>query len=372
MRRFIVFTIVLCSVLPLLAQSSARFKVIDALDGKPIEKVTVTGDHGLYIGTTDKAGLLPDKAAEQTRISLRHIAYKTLDVTTANCDSILCLEPNAYDIPEVTVSIPARYILYTRSYFRVYQLQDSALVYFKEGFMDTFLGKHSFSVNTIEHNVRTRMFVSPNVERKKNGKIKSDSWLFQIMGPTFIGDRYTDVRADADSTAENEWFQFYRNGQLKECYRRYPDRGITTNERHLNLSKDGDLNLWAIKVAGGFSQFSMVNEREDLIYKSTKDTLKLEDLISDQDRAQVIMQRRGETKEHRLDLYGEVYLLSHKLVTKDQMELLYHHPEPITVKWDQLPDYIPSLPEEIARAKAGMILYKEKDKVDDEADQTLE
>ena len=295
----------LIATMPLLAQRTV--KVVDALDGQPIEKVTITGDHGLYIGTTDKTGMLPAVALQQKKLALRHIAYKTKDVRAEKVDSVIRLEPNTYTIPDVTIATAARHTLYTRCYYRIYQLQDSCLYYFKEGFMDTFNGKHLLSKTTSEHTIKSRTLVSPEAERRKSGKMKSDSWLFQFMMPSLLGARHIEYKEDVDSTAENMWASHYRNGQLKTQVFRYPDRGITIANVYTNLSKDGDLNLWAVKLMGGFKRFSVINDHEEQIYNSIADTLWLEKFISCQDRMKVIMQRRKEDKVYGFR-YSSIFL----------------------------------------------------------------
>lgn len=122
------------------AHMTAQAILTDKNNGQPIPYAQITDKNGVTIGTTDENGMFPENLAPG-KATIQHLAYdpKEIECGGLTADTVITLTPRFYTLGEVNVSADGMDYIHMRTYFRSYQLNDSCMKYYKDGFADFFI-----------------------------------------------------------------------------------------------------------------------------------------------------------------------------------------------------------------------------------------
>jgi len=121
----------------LCANANAQMRVVDDFDGAAVTYANVYDDHGVFLGTTDMDGILPQQAEKKTRIAISHINYHSAEVATDTLrNGIIAMRAALHSLDSITVSASAKDYIVLSAYIRQYHIGDSTPASFKEGNYD--------------------------------------------------------------------------------------------------------------------------------------------------------------------------------------------------------------------------------------------
>lgn len=127
----------LASITFFLGTAHAQVRVVDSYDGSAVAYANVYGRGGAFLGTTDIDGLLPQKASGESRISLSHINYHSLEVATDTLNSgIIAMQAALHSLDTVAVTAASRDYVVVSAYVRQYHIGDSLPASYCEGNYD--------------------------------------------------------------------------------------------------------------------------------------------------------------------------------------------------------------------------------------------
>lgn len=135
--KFRIFTILLLFVS---LNVSGQAVLLDKTTGQCISFAQILNNKGAVIGTTDIEGNLPQDLNDEV-VTIQHIAYNPENVKSSlfKKDTPIYLTPIEYQLDAVTVTAKNREYIHLRTYFRSYQLNDSCMKYFRDGYLDFFI-----------------------------------------------------------------------------------------------------------------------------------------------------------------------------------------------------------------------------------------
>ena len=109
-----------------------KLTVVDS-DGNGIHLVTVLGEDGNMIGTTDLSGTILDVKGA-AKVLLTHVAYKskTVDMSALQ-DGKVTMEDLDYNLAEIVVK--PKPLIYVETYYRVFAFANDSLRYYLSGIM---------------------------------------------------------------------------------------------------------------------------------------------------------------------------------------------------------------------------------------------
>lgn len=119
---------------------SGQAVLLDKTTGQRISYAQILNSKGAVIGTTDIDGKLPQDLNDEV-VTIQHIAYKPKSVKSSlfKEDIPIYLNPIEYQLNAVTVTAKNREYIHLKTYFRSYQLNDSCMKYFRDGYLDFFI-----------------------------------------------------------------------------------------------------------------------------------------------------------------------------------------------------------------------------------------
>ena len=105
---------------------------------------------------TDAEGFFP-KGLNTNKLIIQHLSYhsKEIECSELKPNTRISITPKSQMLKEVSVSATAPNFVYLRTYFRSYQLNDSCMKYYKDGFADYFIGSKSKKINAMFHKCKT-------------------------------------------------------------------------------------------------------------------------------------------------------------------------------------------------------------------------
>ncbi|MBO4850698.1 MAG: hypothetical protein J5529_07310 [Prevotella sp.] len=112
-----------------------KIQTVDT-EGNPVGYASViNADNGKVIGTTDLEGFL-DNVGGARSISITHVAFSPMVVNMGSLpsDGRIVLQDAKFELPEVTVK--KKEFVYVQTYYRVFQMFDDTLMYYRAGITD--------------------------------------------------------------------------------------------------------------------------------------------------------------------------------------------------------------------------------------------
>lgn len=341
------------------APAVAQIRLVDAADSLPVVGAMVSTLGGRYLGMTDEEGRLPKEAEAARRLSLRHVAYQTRDVSldTLKADVVtMALMP--LQMAEVEVQGPKITHKYMRSYYRFVQTRDSVVQYVREGYFDSFLDLKKNSVKG--HIAYERFLVAPNVGRKYNGKLHADAFLnvIEIVADGKLP-KAADIQRDADSVTADAYYTHDRYGHVARYVRRPRGQGMTYVFDNLMAGeKEQAQSLWMLKMFG-YKKMVVTENTRTQSYLTSADTTANGKMVGSFLNMRIECQLKHDGAPHDYLVVGEIYDAETRYVTKEQRDTLWKHPDtsmPIAP-----PAAVPALPAWQQRAVEQMTESHEKD-----------
>lgn len=114
---------VLCVLLGLSAVeawSGGRVVVVDSITGEPLAKASVFDRNGKPAGMSSDSGELPDLNLSSYPLSVHYIGYLPATVSRPDCGPLVRMREMSLNLPEVTVNVNKREVLYLTGYVREY------------------------------------------------------------------------------------------------------------------------------------------------------------------------------------------------------------------------------------------------------------
>lgn len=167
-----IFTIIFLLLLVKLNVSGQAI-LLDKTTGQCISYAQIINDKGAVVGTTDIDGNLPQNLNDEDEIvTIQHIAYNPKSVKSSlfKKNTPIYLTPIEYQLNAVTVTAENREYIHLRTYFRSYQLNDSCMKYFRDGYLDFFINPKHKDVERLVIKVRNFQNDSLIDKDKKKGE----------------------------------------------------------------------------------------------------------------------------------------------------------------------------------------------------------
>lgn len=158
---------------------SREVYVVDETDGGIVPYARITNEKGVTIGFTDGHGAFPGKDIGEGKITVQHLAYLPKEVERSKLanDTCIRLTPRKYFLDEVSATSQDNDYIHLRTYFRSYQLNDSCLKYFKDGFADFFIKLKGKKVKRVVSQSRVLENERLMSEDKKRANMLVDKYI---------------------------------------------------------------------------------------------------------------------------------------------------------------------------------------------------
>ena len=174
--KFRIFTILLLFVS---LNVSGQAVLLDKTTGQCISFAQILNNKGAVVGTTDIEGNLPQDLNDEN-VTIQHIAYNPKSVKSSlfKKDTPIYLTPIEYQLDAVTVTAKNREYIHLRTYFRSYQLNDSCMKYFRDGYLDFFIDtKHKDAEKLV---IKIRNFQNDSLIDKDKERVNTlvDKYIY--------------------------------------------------------------------------------------------------------------------------------------------------------------------------------------------------
>ena len=291
--------ILLTIVAALMTAVCAKAQKIHVVDtnGIGIPMVSVLGEDGTFIGTTDLDGVLSDvKGAGE--VTLTHVAYKSKKVKVGQGDRIL-LDDADFDIPEIVVT--KKPLVYVQTYYRIFYMNedpDDACCYYRTGVLDNSYVRETKKVSIDEDHFSTasmgfmktilNTFLGPFVNRfaglkteKVEKRIKDAYKELDVElvpdgpGKQLIKDKYGVVGSVADYQEKGERRYSYEHQKLNHHLTQATGsekkiaKAEKREERQKNR-KDQDFIVYRIDEQGNYAPEDFVMSQNFTSYDEEK------------------------------------------------------------------------------------------------------
>lgn len=288
--------------------------LLDKTTGQRIAYAQILNSKGAVVGTTDIDGKLPQDLSDET-VTIQHIAYNPKDVKSSQFmkDDHVYLSPTEYQLKEVTVSARNIEYIHLRTYFRSYQLNDSCMKYFRDGFLDFFIDvKHK---NTEKFVIKIRNFQNDSL-------ITNDKKRANALVDKYIYTPYLDGLTLIETLKKEGW--------------RYDTDSIDSRLR-LNEMIGGAIRLdttnWVLRVEydvlaaddkkpktlfGYTTRLENYYHTENYIYRPEYQSYM--DLINRKNYRKLFFSHKKDPKEQMIEVFDELYVLEHEYVSKNEMK----------------------------------------------------
>ena len=286
-----------------MSAQAQKLQTVDK-DGQPVPYVTVIGEDGNFIGTTDLDGVLSDvKGAEV--VTVTHVAYKSKKVQVGNLPSFggnegglrVTLEDADFDLPEITVT--KKPLVYVQTYYRMLYVDDdpdNPLCYYRSGVLNNSYDRKTKKTSIDEDHLSASNIgifktalntaLGPYIKRiagLKMGKVENRmKQNYKAIGLTFtpdgpgkqvITDKYGTVGTVVDNDGERRYS--YDTYKLKNhlIQTTGSDKKKAKAEKRDNSKKnrvDQDYTVYRIDEQGNYSPEDFIMAQGSSSYDSDK------------------------------------------------------------------------------------------------------
>lgn len=289
--------------------------VVDEVDGKAVPYAQIVDEKGVTVGFTDERGALP-RNINEGKVTVQHLSYLPKEVERSDLGNDTCirLTPRKYSLAEVTVAPKDNDYIHLRTYFRSYQLNDSCLKYFKDGFADFFIklkGKKVKRVVSLARVLENEKLMSVD---KKRANMLVDKYI-----TTPYLEKYTLLERlkkegcgyQADSTLAYLWRDEARVGVVKK----------DTANHLCTVAYDALENKGERKGTLFGYTTRLVDNYQTEVYKDAGDVYKSYiDLICKRGYRKLFYKHKKDAKEQMVEVVDELYVLNGECVSADRMK----------------------------------------------------
>lgn len=288
--------------------------LVDITNDQAVPYARITNEKGVTIGMTDAKGFFP-KGLNTNKLIIQHLSYhsKEIECSELKPKTRISITPKSQMLEEVSVSATAQDFVHLRTYFRSYQLNDSCMKYYKDGFADYFIGikskKNKRYVSQVQNLENHRLIekdrkransmvdkyiVTPYLEKKTLiERLKHDGWTYQTDSAMSILCR-NDVQAGAVRTDTTSGICLVTYDALE---------GLD--------EKKGTLFGYTTRLVDHY-QTESYHYRED--YQSYMD------LINRKDYRKIFYKYKKGTAEQIVEVVDELYVLGTEYVSSQEMK----------------------------------------------------
>ena len=296
---------------------SRNVYVIDEVDGKAVAYAQVTNEKGVTVGFTDEQGVLPENINEG-KVTVLHLSYLPKEVERSNLanDTCIRLTPRKYFLDEVSVTSQDNDYIHLRTYFRSYQLNDSCLKYFKDGFADFFIKLKGKKVKRVVSQSRVLENERLMAEDKKRANMLVDKYI-----TTPYLEKYTLLerlkKEGCGYPSDSVLAYLYRDETRVGVVKRDTTNGVCT------VAYDALENKGEKKGTLFGYTTRLVDNYQTEVYKDAGDAYKsYVDLICKRGYRKLFYKHKKDAKEQMIEVVDELYVLKGECVSADRMKEL--------------------------------------------------
>lgn len=288
--------------------------LLDKTTSLPISYAQITNQDGVTVGTTDIDGKLPLNIKDKIVI-IQHLAYNPETVKTSlfNQNSPIFLSPIDYELEEVNVTSKNVDYIYLKTYFRSYQLNDSCMKYFKDGFLDFFISLK----NKKNKKYASRIRLFQNNELISNDKQKAASVVDKYIYTPYLEDLTLIERLKKEGwrfRSDTIDSRLYLNGTIGGAVRLDTIRELLRIEYDALATKEKKT-----KTLFGYTT-RLENYYQTENYKYNPDYQSYIDLINKKDYRKLFYKHKSDSKEQLVEVFDELYVLEHKYITRNEIK----------------------------------------------------
>ncbi len=274
----------------------------------------ILNNKGAVVGTTDIEGNLPQDLNDEV-VTIQHIAYNPENVKSSlfKKDTPIYLTPIEYQLDAVTVTSKNREYIHLRTYFRSYQLNDSCMKYFRDGYLDFFINPKHKDVERLVIKVRNFQNDSLIDKDKERANTLVDKYIYtpNLDGLTLMETlKKEGWKYNTDSINSRLLLNETVGGAIR----------IDTIQKVLRVEYD----VLATKgknpktLFGYTTRLENFYQTENYIYNSEYQSYM--DLINRKSYRKLFFSHKKDSKEQMIEIFDELYVLEHKYITKDEMK----------------------------------------------------
>lgn len=317
----ILFTLLMILMLPgataFPQHVSRSVAVVDEVDGKAVAYAQVINEKGVTVGFTDERGVLPENINEG-KVTIQHLSYlpKEVERSEFGNDTCIRLTPRKYSLGEVSVTPQDNDYIHLRTYFRSYQLNDSCLKYFKDGFADFFIKLKGKKVKRVVSQVRVLENGRLMSEDKKRANMLVDKYI-----ATPYLEKYTLLER-----LKKEGYGYPSDSVLAYLYRDETQVGVVKRDTVngvCTVTYDALENKGEKKGTLFGYTTRLVDNYQTEVYKDEGDAYKSYiDLICKRGYRKLFYKHKKDAKEQMIEVVDELYVLKGECVSADRMKEL--------------------------------------------------
>lgn len=293
---------------------SRNVYVIDDVDGKAVAYAQVTNEKGVTVGFTDEQGVLPENISEG-KVTVQHLSYLPKEVERSKLanDTCIRLTPRKYFLDEVSVTSQDNDYIHLRTYFRSYQLNDSCLKYFKDGFADFFIKLKGKKVKRVVSQARLLGNEALMSRDKKRANMLVDKYITTpyLEKSTLL----EGLKEDGCVCQPDSALAFlYRNGAKVGVIKEDTVNGVcavTYDALENKGEKKGSLFGYTTRLVYNY---------QTEVYKDASEYKSYIDLICKRGYRKLFYNHKKDPKEQMVEVVDELYVLRGECVSSGEME----------------------------------------------------
>lgn len=296
---------------------SREVYVVDETDGGIVPYARITNEKGVTIGFTDGHGAFPGKDIGEGKITVQHLAYLPKEVKGSQLGdgTLIRLTPRNYVLGEVKITPKDNDYIHLRTYFRSYQLNDSCLKYFKDGFADFFIKLKGKKVKRVVSQSRVLENERLMSEDKKRANMLVDKYI-----TTPYLEKYTlleGLKEDGCVCQPDSALAFlYRDGAKVGVIKEDTVNGVcavTYDALENKGEKKGSLFGYTTRLVYNY---------QTEVYKDASEYKSYIDLICKRGYRKLFYKHKKDAKEQMIEVVDELYVLKGECVSADRMKEL--------------------------------------------------
>ena len=294
---------------------SGQAILLDKTTDQRISYAQIINNKGAVVGTTDIDGNLPQDLNDEV-VTIQHIAYSPKSVKSSlfKEDATIYLNPIEYQLNAVTVTAKNREYVHLKTYFRSYQLNDSCMKYFRDGYLDFFIDTKHKDAERFAIKIRNFQNDSLIDMDKERANTLVDKYIYtpSLDGLTLME---TLKKEGWKFTTDSIDSRLRLNKMVGGAIR------IDTIQRVLRV----EYNVLSTKkktpktLFGYTTRFENYYQTENYIYNPGYQSYM--DLINRKSYRKLFFSHKKDTKEQMIEIFDELYVLEHEYITKDEMKL---------------------------------------------------
>lgn len=293
---------------------SGQAVLLDKTTGQRISYAQILNSKGAVVGTTDADGNLPRHLPDEV-VTIQHIAYqsKSVNASLFRKDAPVALAPASYRLNTAAVAAKKREYIHLTTYFRSYQLNDSCMKYYRDGYLDFFIDTKHKDAERLVISVRNFQNDSLIGRDKERAGTLVDKYIYTpaLDGLTLIEAlKKEGWQYDADSTDS----RLLLNGMPGGAIRIDTARSVLRVEYNALASKRK-----APKTLFGYTtRLENHYQTESYIYRPQRQSYM--DLINRQSYRKLFFSHKKDPREQMVEIFDELYVLRREYMTKDEMK----------------------------------------------------